>query len=155
MAGPLDLAKAITGKQQPKPNKYNLVPTQDIRPSRMGSMSQEAESIYNNLSDFYGVDLNDLVYGDKGFMKTKYPQGFPDFAGDVAYSDKYWNEFEDWLNKDKGINMSDRRWERYKLDPDYFEYHTSPDVVKSTREYGAKLEPQHEIHKRPLNDLVW
>lgn len=155
MAGPLDLAKAITDKQQPKPNKYNLVPTEQIRPSRMGSVSQEVGSTYDHLSDLYGIDLNDLVYGDKGFMKTKYPQGFNDFAGDLVYSTKHWDEFEDWLNKDKGINMSDRRWERYKLDPDYFEYHTAPDVVKSTREYGAKLEPQHEIHKRPLNDMVW
>ena len=139
--------------EQPK-NKYNLKPTSEIRPYRAGSMSQEIKSTYDNLSDLYGVDLEDLVYGKEGFKKTKYPNDFPDFKGDVVYSEKYWDEFEDFA-KSKGIDFDDRRWERYKLDPNYFERSFSPDIVKKTREYGKKLEPEHEIHKRELPDFVW
>ena len=150
---PREMANSL--KAEPKPNKYNLLPSSSIRPSRAGSMSQEIGSTYNHLSDLYGIDLNDLVYGDKGFMKTKYPQGFPDFAGDVVYSEKYWDEFEDWLNKDKNINLMDRRWERYKLDPDWYERQNDDIMLKPVREYGKKIEPDHPIHKRPYNPDMW
>ena len=72
------------------------------------SQSQEIDRIYRLLSDRYGVDLVELVYGKNGFMKTKYPNGFPDFKGDVVYSEKYWDEFERWLDKERGIILSDK-----------------------------------------------
>lgn len=71
------------------------------------SQSQEIGDTYSTLSKKYGVDLTELVYGEDGFMKTCYPEGFPDFAGDVIYSEKYWNEFEAWLKETKGIILKD------------------------------------------------
>ena len=53
------------------------------------SQSQEIAQSYKNLSKLHGVDLEDLVYGEGGFMKSRYPNGFPDFAGDIIYSEKY------------------------------------------------------------------
>ena len=72
------------------------------------SQSQEIGSTYKKLSKLYNVDLEELVYGDDGFMKSCYPKGFPDFAGDVIYSDKYWAEFEKWLKETKGIVLDDK-----------------------------------------------
>ena len=37
-------------------------------------------------------------------MVTKYPEGFPDFDGDVIYSEKYWNELVDFADS-KGIDL--------------------------------------------------
>lgn len=142
---PVDLAKAINPQAS---NKYNLKPTSEIRPFTHGSLSQEIGSTYNRLSDLYGIDMEDLVYGDKGFMKTRYPNNFPDFQGDLVYNDKYWDEFEKWLKTDKDIDLMDRKWERYKLDPDYFERTFTPDLFKQIQEYGAKVEPNSELLKR-------
>jgi hypothetical protein len=61
------------------------------------SISQEISSAYKQLSKEYGKDIEELVYGPNGFMATKYPNGLPDFRGDIIYSDKYWAEFEEWL----------------------------------------------------------
>ena len=129
-------------------NKYNLKPSKEIRSIKMGSLSQEIGSTYNHLSDFYGVDLDELVYGEDGFMKTQYPYNFPDFRGDVVYSPKYWDEFEKWAKEEKGVDFTDRAWERYKLDPNYFEYNNSRNFVKEIREYGKKVEPNHPILKK-------
>ena len=131
------------------PNKYNLKPKNEIRPTRMGSLSQEIGSIYDHLSDYYGVDFNDLVYGDKGFMKTKYPQGFPDFKGDLVYSQKYGDEFEKWAKENRGIDFLDRRWERYKLDPDDFEADFDPKYLEEVKKYGASIDPENPILSRP------
>lgn len=133
-------------------NKYNLKPSKEIRSSEMGSLSQEIGSTYNHLSDFYGVDLEELIYGKDGFMKTKYPNNFPDFRGDIIYSSKYWDEFEKWAKEEKGVDFTDRAWERYKLDPDYFEYKKSRNFVKEIREYGKKVEPNHPILKKERVD---
>lgn len=69
------------------------------------SQSQEIGSYYDKLSEINGFDLNELVYGEDGFMANCYPEGFPDFAGDVIYSEKYWNEFMDWAKNKKGIEI--------------------------------------------------
>lgn len=61
------------------------------------SVSQEISNAYKQLSKAYGRDIEELVYGPNGFMATKYPNGLPDFRGDIIYSDKYWAEFEEWL----------------------------------------------------------
>lgn len=61
------------------------------------SISQEISRAYKQLSKEYGRDIEELVYGPNGFMATKYPNGLPDFSGDIIYSDKYWTEFEEWL----------------------------------------------------------
>ena len=69
------------------------------------SQSQEIGQSYQRLSKLYNVNLEDLVYGEDGFMKSCYPEGFPDFAGDVIFSEKYWDEFEKWLKDTKGIEL--------------------------------------------------
>jgi len=71
------------------------------------SQSQEIGDYYKKFSKQYGVDLDELVYGDDGFMKSCYPDGFPDFNGDVIYSEKYWAEFEKWLKETKGIVLEE------------------------------------------------
>jgi hypothetical protein len=38
-------------------------------------------------------------------MMTKYPEGFPDFAGDVIYSEKYWEELVKFAES-KGISLA-------------------------------------------------
>jgi len=82
--------------------------SKEIRPARQGSMSQEIGSIYQNASDRYGLDFSDLVYGNKGFMKTKYPNDFPDFKGDVVYSEKYFDELDKWFKENTGMSLKDR-----------------------------------------------
>lgn len=70
------------------------------------SQSQELSKIYTLLKDRFmsqtGKTLEELVYGPDGFMATNYPDGFPDFAGDLVYSEKYWHEFTNWLNNKFG-----------------------------------------------------
>ena len=68
------------------------------------SQAQEIGREYDRLSKEFGIDFNDLVYGEKGFMKTKYPEGFPDFAGDVIYSKKYWDELVEFA-KEQNIDL--------------------------------------------------
>lgn len=68
------------------------------------SLSQEIGQAYRELSAKYGIDADKLV---SEFMKAKYPQGFPDFNGDVIYSEKYWNEFVDWCEREKGVNLGE------------------------------------------------
>lgn len=70
------------------------------------SQAQEIGREYSRLSKKYGIDFEDLVYGEEGFMKTKYPDNFPDFAGDVIYSEKYWNELVEFA-KEKGIELNE------------------------------------------------
>ena len=70
------------------------------------SQAQEIGQTYKNLSKKFGFDVEDLVYGKDGFMNTKYPEGFPDFAGDVIYSEKYWNELVDFA-KEKGLKLTE------------------------------------------------
>ena len=67
------------------------------------SLSQEIGQAYKDLNKTYGVDVDKLV---AEFMKAKYPKGFPDFKGDVIYSEKYWDEFVDWAKKEKGVDLS-------------------------------------------------
>jgi len=71
------------------------------------SQSQEIGDFYRKFSKDQGIDLDELVYGDDGFMKSCYPEGFPDFNGDVIYSQKYWEEFEKWLRDTKGIELKE------------------------------------------------
>jgi len=68
------------------------------------SQAQEIGREYDRLSKEFGIDFNDLVYGEKGFMKTKYPEGFPDFAGDIIYSKKYWDELVEFA-KEQNIDL--------------------------------------------------
>lgn len=68
------------------------------------SQSQEISNEYSRLSKKYGIDFEDLVYGEGGFMQTKYPGGFPDFDGDVIYSEKYFNELKAFMSVWKKAN---------------------------------------------------
>jgi hypothetical protein len=50
------------------------------------------------------------IYGKDGFMNSCYPHNpdyvyFPDFNGDVIFSEKHWNELVDWAKKNRGINL--------------------------------------------------
>lgn len=80
------------------------------------SVSQEISRAYKQLSKEYGRDIEELVYGPNGFMATKYPNGLPDFRGDIIYSDKYWAEFEEWLEaqdqleEDLEDNLTDKEF---------------------------------------------
>ena len=40
------------------------------------------------------------------FMETKYPNGFPDFDGDVIYSRRYWDEFAKWAKETKNADVN-------------------------------------------------
>ncbi len=85
------------------------------------SQSQEISNEYSRLSKKYGIDFEDLVYGEGGFMQTKYPGGFPDFDGDVIYSEKYFNELKAfmsvWKKANELITKSEARGEKLKRVP--------------------------------------
>lgn len=88
------------------------------------SQSQEISGEYKKLSDIFGVDLEDLVYGKGNFLYSVYPEEWNkavgsrsgeeapvngnkfDFDGDIIYSRKYWDEFVDWCEREKGIDLS-------------------------------------------------
>lgn len=78
------------------------------------SQAQEIGEEYRRLSEKYGVDMDELVYGRDGFMNSCYPHNpdyvyFPDFNGDVIFSKKHWNELVDWAKKNKGINLEPKK----------------------------------------------
>lgn len=73
------------------------------------SQTQEISRIYEKLGKDYGIDMNGLIHGKGGFMESRYPQGFPDFKGDVVYHPGHWDELEDWAKKEKGIDLEANR----------------------------------------------
>ena len=78
------------------------------------SQAQEIGEEYRRLSEKYGVDMDELVYGKDGFMNSCYPHNpdyvyFPDFNGDVIFSEKHWNELVDWAKKNKGIDLEPKK----------------------------------------------
>lgn len=80
------------------------------RPKCKDSQAQEIGEEYRRLSEKYGVDMDELVYGKDGFMNSCYPHNpdyvyFPDFNGDVIFSEKHWNELVDWAKKNRGIDL--------------------------------------------------
>lgn len=135
------------------------------------SQSQEIGDTYRRLSKLYGVDMEELVYGEDGFMKTRYPQGFPDFAGDVIYSEKYWNEFEDWLKNAKGIILTNGNGagdldEELKVIIDFGDYKPWSGAISTYEqirdankldELEAYLEDCYPegITATQLNDILW
>lgn len=68
------------------------------------SQSQEIGNAYRKLSKYYGVDLDELVYGPNGFMATKYPDGFS-VSADIIYLEDKWDEFEQWMKEKHGIDF--------------------------------------------------
>lgn len=91
-----------------------------LRSRKVAHSSFEEPSVaYDDLSRFYGLDLEKLVYGDNGFMKSVYPNGLPDFAGDILYSEKYWKQFEDWLKQKYGVSLEDIKKQNEKEYRDY------------------------------------
>lgn len=92
------------------------------------SQSQEIAKEYEFLAEITGVDVGDLVYGKGNFMDTFYPYSpdndyvyFPDFDGDVIFSEKHWREFTDWVKKEKGIDLKAKIDEYNKRYSDYSE----------------------------------
>ena len=78
------------------------------------SQAQEIGEEYRRLSEKYGVDMDELVYGKDGFMNSCYPHNpdyvyFPDFNGDVIFSEKHWNELVDWAKKNRGIDLEPKK----------------------------------------------
>lgn len=82
----------------------NAFLNQKIEENLNESQMQEIAQAYRDLSKEYGVDIKELVYGVDGFMQERYPNGFPDFKGDIIFSEEYWEEFEDWC-KERGIKL--------------------------------------------------
>ena len=82
----------------------NAFLNQKIEENPNESQMQEIAQAYRDLSKEYGVDIKELVYGVDGFMQERYPNGFPDFKGDIIFSEEYWEEFEDWC-KERGIKL--------------------------------------------------
>lgn len=72
------------------------------------SLLQELAKAYDKSTEEYGVDTRKLI---DQFMREKYPNGFPDFSGDIHYSKKHWDEMEKWA-KEKGIDMRKNAFER-------------------------------------------
>ena len=60
-----------------------------IEESLTESQAQEISREYKILNRMYGEDIEELVYGKDGFMQSRYPEGFKDFAGDIIYNKKY------------------------------------------------------------------
>ena len=126
----IDKKQPKVAKEQPKqkaPTYQKGVPGEDYNFYEDGNFSvkhrspnssfEEASVMYEGLNKFYGYDLETMVYGEDGFMKEKYPNGFPDFKGDILYSSKHWDEFEDWAKDKYGIDFEQIRkdnFEEYK-----------------------------------------
>lgn len=70
------------------------------------SQGQEISNSYKKLSKEYNCDLEKLIYGKDGFMETFYPNGFPDFGGDIIFSEKYWDEFINWAKENNKIDFT-------------------------------------------------
>lgn len=82
-----------------------------VKESLEESISQNISQTYDLISDQYNIDLNGLIYGKNGFMANNYPNGFKDFSGDIIYSKKYWDEFEEWLKSERGIDLEAKKKE--------------------------------------------
>lgn len=134
----------------------------DLNESLNESQSQEISSEYDKLSKKYGIDFNDLVYGEEGFMKTKYPEEFPDFDGDVIYSEKYFRELKNfmsgWKNANELIAKSEARGEKLKKIPvDWLKDKKIRDEVESpsVQAKGRFICPEHDIYVFPENIFNW
>lgn len=126
----IDKKQPKAAKEQPKqkaPEYKKGVPGEDYTFYEDGTFNtkhrspsssfEEASVQYEGLNKFYGYDLEEMVYGENGFMKEKYPNGFPDFKGDILYSSKHWDEFEDWAKEKYGVDLDKIRkdnFEEYK-----------------------------------------
>ena len=73
-------------------------------------------------------------------MKTKYPEGFPDFRGDVIYSEKYWKELVAFAET-KGIDLNDGDEEHGSvMDCIFAEYDQDSNLEEETHAQFAKPE---------------
>ena len=73
-------------------------------------------------------------------MKSCYPNGFPDFAGDVIYSEKYWNEFEKWLKDTKGIELHEELTEAKKKKKPYdSKYITTGNIAYNLSKFNQHM----------------
>ena len=113
------------------------------------SQSQEIGDSYRYLSKAYGIDLEDLVYGPEGFMANRYPDGFPDFCGDIIFTEKYWDEFEDWLREKYGIDLAAKRRELAKKDPQH--WRADPISEGKKIKIDAKLKKYFDLEEK-LNE---
>lgn len=95
--------------------------TFNVKHRSPASSFEEPAVMYEGLGKFYGLNLENMVYGKNGFMKDKYPNGFPDFQGDVLYSPKHWDEFENWAKEKYGVDLEKIRQQNYK---DFQKKHT-------------------------------
>lgn len=118
------------------------------------SQAQEIGQEYKRLSKKYGVDFNDLVYGKDGFMKSNYPDNpnyvyFPDFNGDVIFSQKHWNELVDWAENNKGIKLD--KWGTNDKYDDFLEedlIKEAPDDLGFETDDELEAQMRAELEKR-------
>ena len=113
------------------------------------SLAQEIGQEYRRLSKKYGIDFNDLVYGKDGFMKSMYPDNpdyvyFPDFNGDVIFSEKHWNELVDWAEKNKGIKLD--KWE--KSEDKYNDFLEESKLNEAPDELGFETDDEIEAQMK-------
>ena len=99
------------------------------------SQSQEIGNMYRRLSRYYGVDLNELVYGPNGFMETKYPDGFS-ISAEIIYLKDKWDEFEQWMKEKHGIDFEAIR-EKNRKDSDDYEPQLTTDRMAAGQWYEA------------------
>lgn len=104
------------------------------------SQSQEIGRIYEQLNKDYKLDFDELIYGKDGFMQTVYPNGFPDFKGDIIYAPKYWEEFEEWLST-KDIYLQRHRAIIYHKEDVLFDktFDTQRELLKRVKDYYYNL----------------
>lgn len=131
--------------------KEKLEEEWDFVESLTESQAQEISKMYKSLSKDFGIDFEDLVWGETGFMMTKYPEGFPDFDGDVVYSEKYWEELVDFAAS-KGIDISDEG----VLHSSSYYYDESMDLKESSsQKISRDYEDLSYFFGIDLWELVW
>lgn len=120
-----DKREYITNLYRKGKRLYNKYALSQFNENLKESQAQEIGQEYRRLSNKYGVDFDDLVYGKDGFMKSMYPDNpnyvyFPDFNGDVIFSEKHWNELVDWAEKNKGIKLD--KWGDIKYKDEFDDF---------------------------------
>lgn len=87
------------------------------------SVSQELNSLYRELSSKTQLNIQKLIYGENGFLYSVYPEYWNKVfrkdkksevkevslsTCDIIYDREKWNEFSEWLKKEKGIDLNSK-----------------------------------------------
>lgn len=116
--------KGVAGKDY----EFNDEGSFSTKSRRVPHSSFEEPSIaYEDLSRFYGIDLEELMYGSNGFYDQKYKGS----NIEPLYDQKAWGEFEDWIKEKYGVSLDDIR--------------------KANREEYGKLKKEEESKYKEVN----